>query len=456
MKILITIVLLISGTLFLDAQTTFVKRFSVEPELSQTLVKNISQDYLGYVWIGTEEGLYRYDGYNLKPYNSFFADSTKLLGNRIRAIFEDNLKRLWVSSESCIYLYIRGKDIFRAYRNFSNFSQINSVRCIYQAKNGQVFIGTDKELASYDEKSDNFKIEKACEPVVSICEFSKNLIMLGTTKGVKLYNTFNSNFIQNADSKTITDEIGNIKINSVVKSEDRNLWIATFGKGLYKFNLDNKTISAYKIQTPNENNLIIRNITSVYCDRQDNIWACTDNGLFRLNKANNTFGIYTSITASDNSLFSLVSKVIYQDRSNAIWLVTSLGIVIFDAAPKNFIPYKISIPDNNNLNLNLVWHFAEAENNVVWIATKAGLVKFDRNQNEYQLFEIKPENSEIKDNNIFTLHKTDDESIWIGTCLNGLVKFNPKTKKFFSYKYSDANATLTGHNSVLCIAKADN
>ena len=93
----------------------FFEKLSVSDGLSNSVVLCTYQDHLGFLWIGTLDGLNRYDGYDIKVYKSIQGDSTSLVRNQINSITEDSDGNLWVGSSDHVTRYNRQTDNFTNY-----------------------------------------------------------------------------------------------------------------------------------------------------------------------------------------------------------------------------------------------------------------------------------------------------------------------------------------------------
>ena len=112
---LIVIVLLLN--IFTHAQNTSLNfnRITVNDGLSQSWIQCIIQDKLGYMWFGSEDGLNRFDGYEIVQYKNNYHDKNSICNNTIRCINEDADGNLWIGTQKGLNLYDRGKNIFYRY-----------------------------------------------------------------------------------------------------------------------------------------------------------------------------------------------------------------------------------------------------------------------------------------------------------------------------------------------------
>ena len=91
------------------------RRFSVNDGLSQNTVRAIAQDALGNIWLGTQNGLNRYDGYTIQRYFANSKDSTSLSDNTICSLFYSNDGPLWIGTTSSLSCFDFSKNHFHNY-----------------------------------------------------------------------------------------------------------------------------------------------------------------------------------------------------------------------------------------------------------------------------------------------------------------------------------------------------
>ena len=117
--IAIILILFFRGNLYSQKTVQHFEHLTVKDGLPQNSVFGIVQDYLGYMWFGTQNGLVRYDGYSMKVYHSELKSTTKQEGVRfIYRIYEDKSNTLWLGTNGGLIKYIRESDSFVNYTTF--------------------------------------------------------------------------------------------------------------------------------------------------------------------------------------------------------------------------------------------------------------------------------------------------------------------------------------------------
>src|SRR5687768_3698429 len=143
------VLLLIASVLCHDlvAQTVFFNHITQDEGLRNGNVRAVVKDYQGFIWVGTEDGLHRYDGYSMKLYRTLGQDSASLTSNFILRLFEDSQHNLWVGTlDGGLCFYDRKSDVFRSHDLIRrpNSESIVAIRSIAESKDKYLYVGSDK------------------------------------------------------------------------------------------------------------------------------------------------------------------------------------------------------------------------------------------------------------------------------------------------------------------------
>ncbi|MDH5380785.1 MAG: hypothetical protein OEW75_08035, partial [Cyclobacteriaceae bacterium] len=151
---------LISVVLWAQNPIIHFRSLNVDNGLSQQTVNVIFEDKNGFIYIGTQDGLDVFDGYEIKTYTSIPNDSNSLAGNNISSIVEDNRDYLWVGTyESGISRIDTRREEIKNYQYTSNdnYSEWNSINVIYKGRKSEIWAGTNRGLIRYDSLKDDFQ-----------------------------------------------------------------------------------------------------------------------------------------------------------------------------------------------------------------------------------------------------------------------------------------------------------
>lgn len=431
--------------------------------LSQVSVFAIAQDKTGMMWFGTRDGLNRYDGHKMKVFKKK-SDSSSILTNDIRIILPDKYSDdIWIGTLDGLSRYNTRTEKFRNYfysENDKTSIDANGIRALYQDQKRRLWIGTAVGLSRYLPKTNNFKNYRISSErsdlltdiaVDHITQDSKGKIWIGTDIGLLTYNEKSDKF----ENEGIPD-IGLLKDNIKTISVDQNdnLWIGSGNKGIYFWDRKTNQGKLYIYEKDNLNSLSNNSIRATAFDDKGNFWIGTFDGLSILNVQTDQFTIYRD---KDNDLHKFPDnsiKAIFKDSKSSMWLGTYYGgVVHFDDGYNQFNNYFHS-PYLNSISSNVVSSFAEDILGNLWIGTEGGgLNYFDKTSGKFTPYKYNVNDpSSLSGNNVKQI-LLDGDILWIGTFTKGLNKFDIKTKKFVRYLNDPLKENSLAFNNVYGIYK---
>lgn len=464
-KIILTIIISIIFIINMSVNNTLAitnddkninfKRITVEDGLSQTSVEYLFQDSKGYMWIGTTDGLNRYNGNKFEVFRYSKDKPNSISGNYISAITEDDKGNIWVGTSrglnkinthtSEITTYLPGI-------NGCNLSNYNITEILVDSKD-DIYIATEDGLNLYNKEDDNFirlynsedkKNSLSSQFVYSIVEDNYGNYWIGTDNGL--------NKIENNSQKIIKyySDGGDNSINDnfifkLYADNLDNLWIGTYNGGLNKLDLKTNKIEKFE-NDPNDDTSIAGNfIRYILRDSRNELWIATNNGLSRLNEEENKFINYKSKIYDPQSIVSNNVLSLFEDKSGAIWVGTYDGISLFN--PQNsFKNYKNDPFNTNSLSENMMAGIYEDDEGLLWVGTvNEGLNLIDRKSGNITKFKSSDDEDSLSNNHIRDIVGIQNE-IWIATEF-GLNKYDKLTKKFTRY-YNEDNENSLLYNDV--------
>jgi len=436
---------------------------STDDGLSQSTINCILQDNKGFMWIGTEDGLNKYDGYNFEFYYHDPDNPNSLSDNWITAIFEDKSGLIWIGTRNGLNRFDRKQNKFDRFKRISSEPASlsdNSVTAIYEDRFGKLWIGTEdgglnvfnkktKRFEHYkDEKKDNFNLSD--DWVFSIYEDKKGNLWIGTNSGLNLFGGDYDHFIRFENDVSTIDSIESNIICSIFEDYKGTLWIGTEG-GLFIFDREKMEFIACAAQYNLPENLFVRTIKE---DSYGNVWVGSDNkGLFRYDRKNKKFKSFKSnFFHLSGTRFKSISSI-YEDQSHVIWVGTEIGINKFNKNTKKFVNF-VNEPSNyNTLSDFFVWSIIEDHLGYLWIGTDAGGVnRYDRKQAKFTIFKNEPEKPKIlSDNCILSLCEDHLGAIWLGTYEGGLNVFNRENETFTFFPDDPDDSTSVGSGGIMAL-----
>ena len=289
--------------------------------------------------------------------------------------------------------------------------------------------------------------------VLCILQDSRGFMWFGTREGLNKYDGYIFTVYKN-DPKNKNSISGNF-ISAIAESKDGNIWIATWGGGLCKYNIEKDQFTSYKHDAKNTSSISSDFVNTVAEDKDGNIWAGTeDAGLNVLAPNTNKFVHYRFNKNNPNSLSDDYIRIIKEDNKHNLWIgTTNGGLNLFNPSSKTFIRYEHNKNDTNSLSNNNVYAFFEDSKHRLWVGTDGGgLNLFDRSTGKFTAFKNDPHNpNSLPTNEIYAIEEDSYHNLWIGTENGGLCIFNPEKQTFTDYKHDELDNASIGSNSIYSI-----
>ena len=385
------------------------KNITIEDGLSQSTVETIYQDSKGYIWIGTNDGLDRYNGYEFKHYKHDKYDKNSIANNYIVDIIEDKNGYIWVST-------------------IGGLSRINP----------------DKdEIKNYYSKEDRGNLSNS--NLWQILCTKDNRLIASTIDGLNVYDKNKDKFTRILYKE---GELPSQYIYSLEEDINGHIWVGT-DNGLVELDKDLNIVKSY------HDTIGDSDVYNVYDDSKGNIWVCTlDNGLFKINLDDNSVENYKN----NNSKISIPSnnvRDIISDSEGKLWIATDKGLCTFDYEREEFITYNKKSYQSNSLIDDEIFCLLKDSSGLIWIGTYSGISRFNPNSN-FTHFKLDPyEDNSISGNVIHGIYEDDDKTLWIGTNESGVNIINGESIKHLNKEnsniVSDLIEDITGFKNYIFI-----
>lgn len=439
-------------TINIFAQKIFFQRLSTEDGLSNNLINDILQDKNGFLWIATDDGLNRYDGYEFKIFRNNPSDSNSLSDNSIWSLAEDKSGRLWIGTKTgWLNCYDPVSEKFYRYYIPSDITRENTITAIFIDDENKVWIGTYRsglyllipgkgELKNW--KNNPFdSTTLSYNYVSSIVSDKTGNLWISTYNGLCKFNyklsenKFQRFYKSEKNQNSLSD---NLIWNLTIDESDSNIiWIGT-ANHLTKYDLIRGEFERFII--PNPDNLQFGTgsgyvITEFY-NSQKLIWTNSYAGLIRYNLTTGRVDRFLNEKNNPNSLPSNRINKVYRDKSGVIWIGTDNGLAKFSNKNRKFnysVFEDISFLSNeefSDISINAV---AQTSDGAIWFGTEKGLYYSSK---EKGYFKIKKYN-QLKEINIWSLSVDKDNNLWIGTYGEGIYQINYSNKKLNNWNYID-------------------
>ena len=426
MKYWYLLIIFVSSIRFAQAQEpklTPTQNITISDGLAHNGVTSLLEDTNGYLWIGTYDGLNKYDGYTIETYKNT-SEKKILASNRVRVLVTDNQNNIWIGTDNGITIYNYETKSFKTIFSSSKLKNINSpiIRSIIVIKNEMICGTEDEGVVIFNSQ---YKLVGKYLPTKKISfldgvKLDEQNILYATSGGLVLFNLKSHAFTQVLEKKILL-------CNSLLKPETNKLFVATeYGlvtvnfllqNGTYHFNILAKNFERYQFKT-----LALEN---------KKLWMGTlDDGFLKVDDTNN---LYQSNENIKFNTFKLSNNLLRTSTilitPEACWVASfNKGIYRFNLSPNPFKYFKINpnIQDPVKLNyLNSINSYGGA--NALISSNDGGLLLFNTDENKIKSLSTFHGESPSKISFYFLDSKGN---IWLKyTSGKGIFRINTKTTK---------------------------
>jgi ligand-binding sensor domain-containing protein/signal transduction histidine kinase/DNA-binding response OmpR family regulator len=447
---------------FSQAPNLKFKHISIEQGLSNSTIECIYQDKRGFMWIGTRDGLNRYDGYQMVIYRFDPKDSSSISDNFISYIYEDHDQKLWIGTINGLNRFDATTNKFTRYKHapadpksLSN----NFITCIYQDTRKRLWIATSggginlfkpaengfTHFRHHDDKPRSLDNDQ----VNFLYQDSQENFWVATEKGLNLLNPETGSF-KNDAIEDLPGSTGNI-IKVIREDRQGNLLLGTTDNGLFIYNHKERTYKQYRHQEKDPASLASNLVRSLLVDKKGDIWIGSVNGgLDLFHASTGTFFHYQNEPDNIYSLSQRTASALFEDNQGNLWAGTHRGgLNLYSPNTEKFTLYRQG-PDKNSLSYNDVKTFCEDSKGNIWIGTDGGgLNLFDRKTNTFRHYKYDPYNaSTLGSNEVLNVMEDSEGNLWVGTWGGGLNLLNKNNTGFTRYVNDPANKNSISSNYI--------
>jgi PAS domain S-box-containing protein len=442
-------------------------RISKEQGLSNNYINAISQDRQGFLWIGTWNGLFRYDGYQFKAYKPVESDPA-IINNGIQFFAEDNNNRIWIVSPSGLSMYDKKKERFKCV--YTNDSLTHDyLRNLLLDSSGILWLGTNSEgiwTLNVNDTTDFYKTKPNFKRYEhnnnNPNSISSNLIfgafedkqcniwINASNKIIDRYNPQTGSF-EHYPINILNIEKQSSRVPMLLEDADGLYWFGSLGAGLISWDRKQNVFKQY-LHKEDKNSISANIVNHIRQDKDGILWISTDGGgISFYNKKTGLFDYCKYETTNPSSLSSNGIQLTFEDRSGITWVGTySMGLNKYDVDKTKFGLYKPNPFEKNSLSYKSVLSIIEDRDGNYWIGTDGGGLNYwDKITQKFRHFLNDPNNSNsLSGNAIVCLAKDFEGDIWIGTYAHGLNCYKRKEDKFIRYSHNPNDTYSLSHNNI--------
>lgn len=398
--------------------------------LSSPNVTCVVEDRDGVIWLGTDSGLGRYDGAEIRVLHSDHSRLGALSSDHVSSMLVGPAGKLWVGTNNsglnCFDPVTETNERFHGSHPLPG----TEIKTIAADASGNLWVGTGAGLAKVrlsDRRVTVFEGAVA-EATVNAVQCVEDGVWIGMLNG-RLY------FWNRAKDRLEVRWQTSTPITSFAVDQHDALWIGTHGMGLYRLANSSpatKPVPAIRVGVkPSE--IPGKIVTDLHCDRQGHLWVATPQGLCRLDRANRRSAIYRTDPLSPGSLSGMLVNGFCEDSKDVLWIATEGGGASrLELDRFGFAQVRMRESYGGTLASAAIWGFSERRDGSVWVGTDSGLrrwhpVKGWIDGPPSAVFSENPESgSSIEDQQeepfVQSLLEDHQGRLWMGTRGEGLIR----------------------------------
>lgn len=411
--------------------------------LKSNLVRDVTQDMGGYVWLATDQGVTRFDGWESVHFQDEFEAGSGLGSNQVAAIATppETSGPLWIgtSSDGLVRLDHRTGEVIKITTESTFGAPLlsNTIVGLAISVDDRLWIGTDRGLNIFDLETQEMTVAKGAPGsarIASVNWLGEKGGWIGTHDG-GLYKW---------DPET--DEFAeiwktNVPVTAAVVDAAGKIWIGTKGHGLYAYSPD-------RSPAPEKVELDAVDISALLVDSSANLWVGTRKGLAFFDRANDSFLWFRSDPRRIDSLADNQVNSLFEDRSRMLWVATLGGGTSRFSLERRWFPHirgrsekGPGLPDAS------VRSLSRGPDGHLWLGTERGLARWDP---ETASFSAAPEIGALKDTAVVDTHWDREGSLWLATTGGGLVRRDSDGEETVFRQGSEPPLSI-GHDNVSAV-----
>lgn len=386
----------------------------------------LKADNKGHLWIGTDNGFYRYDIETNSLSNSYLNTQSRIVNIGI-----DKTGMLWLSSDQdgIFTLLPQENKVMPFTIDGKNVLSSNAVFSVYEDEEGRKWVGTLRggiDVIKAHQNPVKKIYDNTDKPAIpaknfinAFCETSDKNIWIGTSGGgLKYWHRSSNTYTNYLHDPKNAGSISSNAITYIIKDASNQIWLATWNGGINRFNPATKSFDHYTCFNP-YTSAVENNVWLLYEDSKKTLWASTTNNgtLYTFNKEKNKFEIF------DEKLVNI--QCLEEDRENDLWAGNYSSLIKIDRTNKKHVTYEIGYA---------VRSIHEDRRGNFWVGTDGGgLLKFDKKTGSFIRYTM---DNGLTNNSVLRILEDDKGNLWLST-FNGISQFDPQKNQFRNFSQSD-------------------
>jgi signal transduction histidine kinase/ligand-binding sensor domain-containing protein/CheY-like chemotaxis protein len=418
----------------------YFEHVTMRDGLSMSTINSILQDSQGYVWLATEAGLNRYDGYTIRQFRRERGNQHGLASDFVWPIAEDAHGDLWLATDGGgIARWERRTETFQQFRHDPSQSQSlasDAVRALLIDSRGKIWAGTKGQgldvldpgtgRALHLRHRDGDPHSLPSDAIGTLYTDHEGRIWVGTDSGLSRYDPAIDGFVNYGEVLSAAN-ISDLRVRAIREDHTGALWVGTVSGGLARLEPDGNRVTVFRHDPMKPRSLSQDHVWALLEDDAQRLWVATADGLDLFDRSSESFVRYGHDTDNPQSLRESDVRCLYQDRGGVLWVGTLGGASRWN--PRSWL---LGHYFSDALRAAQVVSFADDGTGKVWVGTiGGGLLEIDTrsgSERHYGAGKSSGPGPQLSDDHVMAL-LYDHGVLWIGTMTAGLDKLDLATGK---------------------------
>ena len=417
-------------------QTVRFNPYTMDQGMSQNSVYMMIQDASGFLWLGTQDGLNRFDGYAFKQFHHSVDDTTSLADDHVLSLHETQDRQLWIGTRSGgLHRYEPQTESFTRFSipallQDSLGIQYEPIHIIREIGKDSLILGTDIGAFFFDVQRNEERLLRYGEnPDTSVraIEIDRNsYLWIGDNRGELYKSQVSAAKVVDENSFGFIPIATRHRIESLFEDRFGDMWIATLGSGIFKYDISSERTAGSPLYDMSDDlDLVSDSVKTIFIDGADRLWIGYQSQGLGLSRPNVP---HTLFSFDRSNPFSLTHNTVYTilaDRSGVIWIGTWNGLnklsPQFEAL--RLLTYYEGKDGRSPLDVVAI---EEDHDGMIWLGTISGaLIRYDYSKNDLKEFPIKRNTVEGASIEIYDILEDSNQFLWIATLGGGVFTLNP-------------------------------
>jgi len=428
------------------------QEFNLNDDLSSFSIQCIEQDSMGFMWVGTSNGLFRYDGFELRPYLKDDANDFGIDESHVYSLFNDTYGSLWISLNSHLCRYDIGQDSIEIIASQSKGNGLDNpfVSVFHEGPDSLLYVASGSSVYYFDRKRTGMFQKVASlkgAEITALCTDHQQQLWIGTSGGERLYCLKDSG--QQPEPVAIDNEDFPAHPITGLIWRAPYLWIATNGSGVASYLPVSGKLKRYPVDSE-----YALNVRKIYVDRENILWVLDFTGLKVYVPDRDFFQGYYPETGNPYSIKQHI-YIFFQDCSKNYWSAHTPGGLSFCPRPKGFTRFDSHVNSPFRLSVDPVSAIIEDQEGNLWMGNPFnGIDVFYWSRGKTVTYVHDSNNRfSLGKGAVQALFRDSKQRIWVGTYWGGLQYFDQTTERFHSFQNDPADSASISSNDIRSICE---